>query len=294
MRPILPGSRGPAVEDIQRRLLRLGYPLGPTGVDGVFLGMTTDAVRSFQTTLGLSEDGVVGDDTWAALVDETFTLGDRTLYLRLPHFHGKDVSLAQEALNALGFVCGDPDAIFGAHTERAVREFQRNSGIPADGILGAATIGALKALRHVWEGKDSTIPTGVLGGPARSTEVLAGLRLRIGSSEPAAAVIADRVVNLAQASAPGCSIRLEGDHDAPVDGLLVNVAMHGAHVPGVPVVSLDVGSFPALVKRLVAAHEVGASEGLCIELPASESTQEPESAQRIAVLLLDALCAALA
>ncbi|MDO8986769.1 MAG: peptidoglycan-binding protein, partial [Coriobacteriia bacterium] len=190
MRPILPGSRGPAVEDIQRRLLRLGYPLGPTGVDGVFLGMTTDAVRSFQTTLGLSEDGVVGDETWAALVDETFTLGDRTLYLRLPHFHGKDVSLAQEALNALGFVCGDLDAIFGAHTERAVREFQRNSGIPADGILGAATIGALKALRHVWEGKDPTIPSGAMSGPARSTEVLSRLRLRIGSSDPVTMAIA--------------------------------------------------------------------------------------------------------
>ena len=90
MKPILPGGRGPAVEDIQRRLLALGFDLGPTGVDGVFLGKTRDAVIAFQTGNGLSEDGVVGGETWAALVDATFKLGDRTLYLRLPHFHGRD------------------------------------------------------------------------------------------------------------------------------------------------------------------------------------------------------------
>lgn len=274
--------------------MRLGYPLGPTGVDGVFLGMTTDAVKSFQTTLLLKEDGVVGDETWAALVDETFTLGDRTLYLRLPHFHGKDVALAQEALNALGFVCGNGDAIFGAYTERAVREFQRNSGIPADGILGATTIGALKALRHVWEGKDPTIPSGAMSGPARSTEVLSRLRLRIGSSDPVTMAIADRVVNLAQASAPGCSIRREGDPEASADGLLVTIAMLGAPALGVPVVSLGTDSSAALAIRLVAALEAGPGTGLRVELPVSDVVNEPEAAQRLAVLLLDGLCAALA
>ena len=95
MRPVRPGARGPAVEDIQRRLLALGYDLGRTGVDGVFLGLTADAVRSFQSVNGLSEDGVVGDETWSALVDAGFKLGDRMLYLRLPHFHGHDVLALQ-------------------------------------------------------------------------------------------------------------------------------------------------------------------------------------------------------
>ena len=76
MRPVRPSDRGPAVEDIQRRLLALGYDLGPTGVDGVFLGQTAEAVRSFQLSHGLSEDGVVGEETWSALVDAGFTLGD--------------------------------------------------------------------------------------------------------------------------------------------------------------------------------------------------------------------------
>src|SRR5574340_768330 len=91
VRPITQGDRGPAVEDVQKRLLVLGFDLGSTGVDGVFWGVTLAAVRAFQQERGLSEDGIVGDETWAALVDATFRLGDRLLYLRVPYFHGADV-----------------------------------------------------------------------------------------------------------------------------------------------------------------------------------------------------------
>ena len=125
LEPIAQGDRGAAVEDVQKRLLVLGFDLGPTGVDGVFLGATLSAVRSFQHANGLSEDGTVGDETWAALVDATFRLGDRLLYLRYPYLHGADVRALQSALNVLGFACGSPDGIFGAFTERAVRTFPR-------------------------------------------------------------------------------------------------------------------------------------------------------------------------
>ena len=88
MKPITAGDRGPAVEDIQRRLALLGYGLGPAGIDGVLLGDTITAITQFQAERGLPPDDAVGDKTWAALVDATFTLGDRMLYLRAPHFHG--------------------------------------------------------------------------------------------------------------------------------------------------------------------------------------------------------------
>lgn len=153
MKPITPGTRGPAIEDIQRRLLMLGYDLGRTGVDGVFLGRTQEAVSSFQHEHGLPDDGVVGQATWSALVDSTFILGDRMLYLRLPHFHGHDVRVLQGALNALGFsVCAE-DGIFGAGTEAAVREFQRSCGHAVDGIFGTETASALEAFRHLWHGR---------------------------------------------------------------------------------------------------------------------------------------------
>ena len=81
--PIAQGDRGPAVEDVQKRLLTLGFDLGPTGVDGVFWGATLTAVRRFQADHSLDEDGVVGNETWAALVDATFRLGDRLLGARI-------------------------------------------------------------------------------------------------------------------------------------------------------------------------------------------------------------------
>ncbi len=214
MKPILPGGRGSAVEDIQKRLMVLGYDLGPTGVDGVFLGMTRDAVVAFQNEQGLSEDGVVGTETWSALVDSTFTLGDRMLYLRLPHFHGNDVRELQEAMNTLGFACGTVDGIFGAFSEHAVREFQRNSGQPDDGIVGPGTVRSLDSLRHVWEGKDPTSPSAATTSHARRVEALSRRPVELVITGDRAADIADRVVNLARATDESAPIWVSGAPEA--------------------------------------------------------------------------------
>ena len=48
------------------------------------------------------------------------------------------------------------DAIFGAHTEEALRRFQLNLGLPSDGIAGAYTYAALRNLAHSWVGKEAT------------------------------------------------------------------------------------------------------------------------------------------
>ena len=66
-----------------------------------------------------------------------------------------------------------PTAIFGAFTERAVREFQRNAGLPNDGIVGPDTARTISNLRHVWEGKDSRSHSAAQVAPARAAEVLA-------------------------------------------------------------------------------------------------------------------------
>lgn len=60
------GSTGQAVEALQKRLTRLGHD--PGAIDGTFGGRTEAAVRSFQTANSLSADGIVGTDTWAALM----------------------------------------------------------------------------------------------------------------------------------------------------------------------------------------------------------------------------------
>ena len=59
------GSRGPAVVLVQQRLLALGFYRG--SVDGIFGSLTVVAVKSFQTSVGLTPDGIVGPRTMAAL-----------------------------------------------------------------------------------------------------------------------------------------------------------------------------------------------------------------------------------
>ena len=61
------GSKGEAVRELQTVLLKLGYDLGPCGVDGDFGKATEAAIRSFQSDHRLAVDGVAGKNTWAEL-----------------------------------------------------------------------------------------------------------------------------------------------------------------------------------------------------------------------------------
>jgi len=133
------GDSGEPVRDIQDRLAALGFDHDPDE-SAAFGPATQRAVRSFQESWKLPPDGEVGPDTWSALVDAGFALGDRLLYYRLPMLHGDDVAQLQLSLNALGFDAGNVDGIFGPDTLRAVLEFQQNRNMAEDGIAGPRMI----------------------------------------------------------------------------------------------------------------------------------------------------------
>jgi N-acetylmuramoyl-L-alanine amidase len=104
-------------------------------------------VRTFQQRRGILVDGIVGPHTWSQLVEASWRLGDRGLYLKQPMMRGDDVLVLQARLNALGFDAGREDGIFGEDTSTAVRAFQKEYGVAEDGIFGPASYAALQGLR---------------------------------------------------------------------------------------------------------------------------------------------------
>lgn len=148
------GDHGPVVAEVRARLAGQGLLPGsdPVYADpdaAVFDDAVDVAVRTFQQRRGITVDGIVGQQTYRSLDEARWRLGDRILSFSLNRpMSGDDVAALQQRLLAMGFDCGRVDGIFGAETEQALREFQRNVGVPADGTAGPATFKALGQLTH--------------------------------------------------------------------------------------------------------------------------------------------------
>ena len=301
MKPIRVGQTGAAVEDIQKRLTKLGYDLGPRGIDGSYMEHTAQAVRQFRADWGLPDSDFVDDECWSTLVDATFSLGDRSLFLRLPYFHGADVSKLQHALNALGFSCGGVDGIFGAHTERALREFQANVGIDPDGIAGSLSFAAINRLAHVWEDKDDVPQSEVHIGYSRAAAALEKIEACFYGIDEVPRSIATRVSNLALATTPD-SLVTSADSIQTMPSstmLLVEITVEEGSAPRrVPQVTFT--DEPVLSSHILTAVNSATSTPprIIVYVPQSmfvdpERPTEREQ-QHIAVVLLDAFCTAFA
>jgi N-acetylmuramoyl-L-alanine amidase len=154
--PLQSGGHGEAVRDLQRRLVAFGSDVAPDDA-GSFGTGTEAAVRAFQDARGLRVDGIVGRETWSALVESGLALGDRLLYVRRPMQRGDDVLDLLGRLNALGFHAGREDGIFGDATRDALSAFQRDAGLPPDGICGSTTVAALRRVGTMAEGSVATV-----------------------------------------------------------------------------------------------------------------------------------------
>jgi len=110
----------------------------------------------------LHGDGVCGRQTWSALVEAGYRLGDRLLYHRTPLLRGDDVHELQRRLGALGFDAGRVDGFFGADSAFALKDFQQNVGLTSDGICGPDSLAALHRLGGAagpGPGQSGTTPT---------------------------------------------------------------------------------------------------------------------------------------
>jgi len=131
----------PAVAASQVALRAEGFYAGP--VDGISGAATVGALRALQRAHGIDADGVIGNRTAELLgVFVPRKLGARPLRL---HRVGWDVAELQFALAWHGFPSGRFDGRFGVHLAGALRRFQASAGLVADGVLGPATLAALRS-----------------------------------------------------------------------------------------------------------------------------------------------------
>ena len=134
------------MHDLQRRLSAAGFLAPGSAEDSNFCARTHSAVLSFQDSYGLAATGECDEQTWSALIETSWSLGERLLFLRTPNIRGDDVAELQTQLNRLGFNCGRVDGIYGQNVVDAVSEFQRNMGIAANGICSPEFIEFLKQM----------------------------------------------------------------------------------------------------------------------------------------------------
>lgn len=138
------GMRGEDVKQAQEKLKELGYLNAvPTGYYGT---LTVNAVKNFQRANGKTVDGIIGQSTWDALMNNSgtasvVTTSANTSYNRLlkEGMKGEDVKQVQIRLKELGYFNGNPTGYYGTITKQAVMDYQRARGCVVDGIVGQAT-----------------------------------------------------------------------------------------------------------------------------------------------------------
>lgn len=138
------GDSGPSVAAVQFLLRADGAGID---ADGVFGPLTDGAVRAFQSQRGLAVDGIVGDETWPALIVQVSQGAT-----------GDAVRAAQVLLATVAV-----DGIFGPETEHRVKQVQFQFGLSPDGIVGPQTWLVLTSLVPVAAAEAIIEPDSVAG-----------------------------------------------------------------------------------------------------------------------------------
>jgi len=167
------GEQSTQVRKMQDKLKTKGYYKG--AVDGKFGPATKAAVIKFQKAVGITADGKPGDQTLTALYKGKTALNKTTngkiqLVTKPTDPHtlyygctGRRVERLQYALKKAGVYKGNLDGIYGDLTYEAVRKYQRQKGLYADGMAGSKTIASLQKNTSVNVGTSFQLAVGSKG-----------------------------------------------------------------------------------------------------------------------------------
>jgi peptidoglycan hydrolase-like protein with peptidoglycan-binding domain len=131
-----PGDGGPAAIVLAEALIARGLVAdSPAGRDGVYGPDDVAVVEGFQRANGLTVDGVVGPQTWGALLQPV-----------KPGAKGAHVVVLQVTLIIRGLLRdtdANRDGVYGKATQGVVRQFQALAGLHVDADVGPKTWTAL-------------------------------------------------------------------------------------------------------------------------------------------------------
>ena len=130
------GASGEAVKELQRKLRDAYYYAGK--IDGVFGSELSRAVKWFQASAGLTQDGKVGSQTHNALYNRAAKIFNGGIPIRTlsSGSRGYDVYVLQQKLKSLNYLSIEPSGYYGSDTVAAVKAFQAANGLKADGSTG--------------------------------------------------------------------------------------------------------------------------------------------------------------
>ncbi len=136
-----PGDTGPAVIVLLEAVIAHGLlPDSPASRNATYGPEPARLIREFQQQRGLTVDGIVGPQTWGAL-----------LTVVKPGEKGAHVVVLQTTLIVRGLIRDTPsnhDGDYGAATQNVIRQFQTLAGLASDGEVGPNTWTALIGVKQ--------------------------------------------------------------------------------------------------------------------------------------------------
>ena len=168
------GDKGIIVRSIQSMLQMKGYSVS---VPGTFDSKPVSAEKAFQKKNGLKQDGICGEDTQKLLFGDglssaaTPTAKPTPSPTPLPELEkprstvrygskGNDAKLVQQRLIDLKYLTGKADGQFGTQSVNALKAFQQNNKLVADGVAGSGTNAVLFSwLALAADEKATNLPT---------------------------------------------------------------------------------------------------------------------------------------
>lgn len=142
------GSRGSGVKALQEALKELGFYTGTA--DASYGSATIAAVKAFQKKNGLKQDGISSPEMQKLVFESKpyNSKGKKVAVKTVPMIEGFEmrlndtgdaVTVLQRKLAVLGYYTGELTTVFNSATQKAVKAFQKDHAMTADGVAGEKT-----------------------------------------------------------------------------------------------------------------------------------------------------------